>query len=374
MGEFSDCPCPAGGIVFAGCWGGVWRGTRKMLEIVAIVGAVLLGLLLIFLVYRSARTYDAGAHATFITTKNGDFYGALRAPMTIWDPSIKVLRDKHAPDLKIMTADAGGAYFEKSLVNRRTGEISLRIHTCAPRPFLSTTTDKRQLLIKAKVAFNLDVDRIQIPSQMESFGTTLATRIENLFDNAISEFEDQDVFKHQHEIEKRVLIELQNIEEPPEGSQPLGMPLGINVYEAMFSFERPEKPINKDLANGPMAYDNEHLDDLVDMLEKANPATVEVLMRMLELQTKQNIVQMLCKSGGLVAFTASELGLSERTVERAHNGANIMKPADAPAVVAAPAPATPADSPVARPVDPATAYYSLGAPKGQKPAEPAKDA
>jgi hypothetical protein len=273
-----------------------------------------------------------------------------------------------------MTADAGGAYFEKSLVNRRTGEISLRVHTCAPRPFLSTTTDKRQLLIKAKVAFNLDVDRIQIPAQMESFSTTLATRIENLFDNAISEFEDQDVFKHQHEIEKRVLMELQSIEEPPEGSQPLGMPLGLNVYEAMFSFERPAKAINKDPSNGPMAYDNEHLDDLVDMLEKANPATVEVLMRMLELQTKQNIVQMLCKSGGLVAFTASELGLSERTVERAHNGANIMKPADAPAIAAAPAPAAATESPVVRPVDPATAYYGLGAPKGQKPAEPAKDA
>ena len=80
-----------------------------MFEIAAIVGAVLLGLLLIFLVYRAARTYDAGAHATFITTKNGNFYGALRAPMTIWNPSIKVLREKHAPDLKIMTSDPTGA-------------------------------------------------------------------------------------------------------------------------------------------------------------------------------------------------------------------------------------------------------------------------
>lgn len=346
-----------------------------MLEIVAIIVAVLVGLLLAFLVYRSARTYDAGAHATFITTKGGDFYGALRAPMTIWNPSIKVLRDKHAPDIKIMTADTSGGYFEKSLVNRRTGEISLRVHTCAPRPFMSTTTDKRQLLIKPKVAFHLDIDRIQIPTQMESFGTTLTSRIENLFDNAISEYEDQDVFKHQREIEQRVLRELQDIEEPPEGERPTGMPLGIKVYEAMFSFERPQKPINKDLANGPMAYDNEHLDDLVDMLEKANPATVEVLMRMLELQTRQNIVQMLCKSGGLVAFTASELGLSERTVERAHNGANIMKPAEATIIAATPAAApAPGDSPVARPVDPATAYYSLGAPKGQpKVAEPAKD-
>lgn len=345
-----------------------------MLEIAAIAGAVLVGLLLVFLVYRAARTYDAGAHATFITTKNGDFYGALRAPMTIWDPRIKVLRDKHAPELKIMTVDAAGAPYEKSLVNRRTGEISLRVHTCAPRPFLSSTTDKRQLLIKPKVAFQLDVERIQIPTQMETFGATLAARIENLFDNAVSEFEDQDVFKHQREIEQRVLRELRDMEaDPVDGEQPKGMPLGIIVYEAMFSFERPQKPINRDLANGPMGYDNEHLDDLVDMLEKADPRTVDVLLHMLELQTRQNIVQMLCKSGGLVAFTAQELGLSERVVERARYGANIMKPAEPPPVaapVAAQAAAI-ADSPVAKPVDPATAYYSLGAPKGQKPAEAA---
>ena len=158
-----------------------------MFEIAAIVGAVLLGLLLIFLVYRAARTYDAGAHATFITTKNGNFYGALRAPMTIWNPSIKVLREKHAPDLKIMTSDPTGAYFEKSMVNRRNGEISLRVQTCAPRPFMATTTDKRMLLIKPKVAFQLDIDRIQIPTQMESFGTTLCSRIENLFDFTLGE-------------------------------------------------------------------------------------------------------------------------------------------------------------------------------------------
>jgi|GEM_PF-1920664 len=347
-----------------------------MLEIAAIAGAVLLGLLLIFVVYRAARTYDAGAHATFITTKNGDFYGALRAPMTIWDPRIKVLREKHAPTLSFMTTDATGAYYEKSLVNKRNGEITLRVHTCAPRPFHSTTTDKRQLIIKPKVAFQLDIDRIQIPTQMESFGTVLAARIENLFDNAVSEYEDQDVFKHQREIEQRVLREMQEIEFPAEDAQPSGMPLGIKVHEAMFSFERPQKPINKDLANGPMAYDNEHLDDLVDMLEKADPKTVEVLMRMLELQTRQNIVQMLCKSGGLVAFTAQELGLSERTVDRARWGANIMKEMTPPPVAAAaPAPATAqvitAESAAAKPVDPATAYYSLGAPKGQKAADPA---
>jgi hypothetical protein len=339
-----------------------------MLEIAAITGAVLLGLLLIFLVYRAARTYDAGAHSTFITTKGGDFYGALRAPITLWDPRIKVLRDRNAPAITIITQDASGAYYEKPLVNRRTGEISLRVHTVSPRPFVTRTSDKRQLVIKAKVAFQLDIDRIVIPTQMENFGSALASRVENLFDNAIGEHEDQDVFAKQRDIEASVLRQLQDIEFPEDANHAQGMQLGIKVYEAMFSYEPAVKALNKDPSNGPMAYDNEHLDDLVDMLEKANPATVEVLMRMLELQTRQNIVQMLCKSGGLVAFTASELGLSERTVERAANGANIMKPAANSGIVEA-ATATAVDSPVAKPVDPATAYYSLGAPKGQKHAE-----
>ncbi len=340
-----------------------------MLEIGAIVIAVLLGALLVFFVYQASRTYNAGAHATFLTTKGGDFYGALRAPVTLWDPRVKVLRDRHAPDITIMTTDASGAnYFEKTLVNRRTGEISLRVHTCAPRPFVTRTSDKRQLLIKPKVSFQLDIERIQIPSQLDAFGATLGSRIENLFDNAIGSMEDQDVFARQREVEHSVLQQLVDMENQSDPSQVTAMPLGIKIYEAMFSFESPQKPISKDGANGPMGYDNEHLDDLVDMLEKAEPKTVETLLRMMEMQTRQNIVDMLCKSGGLVAFTASELGLSDRTVDRASNGMNIMKPAAFPA--AAPSNgATDPTAPVqqAAPVDPAQAYYALGAPKGKQP-------
>jgi hypothetical protein len=340
-----------------------------MAELAAVLIAVLLAGLLIFLIYRAARTYDAGAHATYITTKGGDFYGALRAPITLWDPTIKVLRDRHAPDITIMTVGADGTqYFEKTLVNRRTGEISLRVHTCAPRPFVARTSDKRQLLIKAKVSFQLDVDRIQIPSQMEAFGTTLGARIENLFDNAIGELEDQDVFARQREIETRVLRELLEMEGQTDPNAGTGMPLGIKIYEAMFSYEPFAKELNKDPSNGPMAYDNEHLDDLVDMLEKANPQTVEVLLRMLELQTRQNIVSMLCKSGGLVAFTATELGLSDRAVDRTHHGVNVMRPQAQSVMTVTPnGSADVAAAPTAAPVSPAQAYYGLGAPKGSQP-------
>src|SRR5690606_25438965 len=114
----------------------------------------------------------------------------------------------------------------------------------------------------------------QIPTQMEAFGATFGARIENLFDNAIGEMEDQEVFARQREIETRVLRELQAFEAPDEAHEAAGMPMGVHIYEATFSYEPVAKQSNKDGAAGPMGYDNEHLDDLVDMLEKANPQTV----------------------------------------------------------------------------------------------------
>ena len=82
------------------------------------------------------------------------------------------------------------------------------------------------------------------------------------------------------------------------------------------------------------------------------------------------------QAGGHTSANARNDRLGETAVDgpngdRASNGANIMKaaafpPADAPAPVLNTAIA----SPVAPPVDPATAYYNLGAPKGQKAVVP----
>jgi hypothetical protein len=88
---------------------------------------------------------------------------------------------------------------------------------------------------------------------------------------------------------------------------------------------------------------------------------------MMELQTRQNIVDMLCKSGGLVAFTAPELGLSERAIDRSKSGINIMKPVP-PEASAAPV-VSGGDGGAAMPIEPPTyqqlaaAYYGLGPPK-----------
>jgi hypothetical protein len=305
-----------------------------VVPILLIVIASLLALLLIFLMYKAMRSYDAGQHATFVTTRKGEFHGALRAPTTLWNPSIKVMREKSAPDISIITSDPSGTeYFEKSLVTRRTGEISLRVHTCAPRPFISRTRDKRTLRIKARVSFQLDIDRIDIPSQMQAFGANLGTRVENLFDNAIGSLNDEQVFASQTDIETKVLRQMQDTEFPPEAAHPNGMPLGIKVYEAIFSYEPVDDGSSLDDGQGlrgAMEYPRGAMDDIASMLKEADPRALDALLKMMDMQMKQNIVQMLCESGGLVAFTAQELGLTEHPVVRARSGIVPMTPPPAP--------------------------------------------
>lgn len=351
-----------------------------MLEIIAVIIALLLLGLFAFLIYRAMRTYDAGAHATFITSKNGEYYGALRAPITLWDPSIKVLKDRNAPDMTFITHDASGSdYYEKSLVKKRTGEISLRVHTAAPRPFVSRTVENRQLLIKTRVAFQLDVDRIQIPTQMQAFGATLGSRIENLFDNAIGEYTNEEVRAKQGEIEDKVLRQLQDIEYPPDQTHPPGMPLGIKVYEATFSYEAVQTPAAEGAGRGgAMSYTAEDIDDLADMLAKTDPQSLDMIRYMMELQTRQNIVEALCKSGGLVAFTAQELGLSERVIERARSGANIMAPqieaAARPSANGAGAEKGEGEATsTGSTQDAAAAYYAMGAPRANKSSPKSSD-
>ena len=49
---------------------------------------------------------------------------SLRAPVTLWNPTIRVLKGKHAPNLTFLTSDpAGTQFYEESLVVRKTVDV-----------------------------------------------------------------------------------------------------------------------------------------------------------------------------------------------------------------------------------------------------------
>lgn len=302
------------------------------------VGALLLLILLIVLIYRSSRTFDASPNHTYVVQSEGEIAGALREPATLWDPKMSVLRDKNAPDIAFPAQrPQTGEYYMRSLVNKRTGRFSLTVNTCTPRPFRSMTLDRHTMEITANVVFRIDIERIHIPSQLENFGATLSNRIENLFDNEISKLRDEEVRGKQFEIETAVTRSLRDIEEQVDDDEMMaGMPLGIKVYEANFSFREVDLAAEAQIAasgdgsrpSGPLWVDVTHIDRLADTLEHRTPEVRDAVMRLIELQTRQNVIELMCKSGGLVAFTAKELGLSDLATEIAgdRNGHNRMQP------------------------------------------------
>ncbi|MFC7290372.1 hypothetical protein [Hirschia litorea] len=307
-----------------------------VMTILVLIGAVLLVALLGVLIYRASRTFDANPNHTYVVQSEGEIVGALREPATLWDPKMSVLRDKDAPDITYPARKAQtGEFYTRSLVNRRTGRISLTVNTCTPKPFRSITLDRHQLEITANVVFRLDIERIHICSQLDNFGATLSNRIENLFDNEITSCRDEDIRAQQTRIEQSVTQALRSIEEDAKGDNMLnGMPLGIKIYEANFSFSEIDTMAEAQAAHagpegrpiGPIWIDQQHIDKLADTLSDRTPEVRDAVMRMIELQTRQNIVEILSKSGGLVAFTAKELGLNDilSDTKEERGGANRM--------------------------------------------------
>ena len=288
--------------------------------VISIAGLLLLGGL-ITLIYRTSRTFDANPNQTYIVQHKGDIAGALREPATLWSPSMTVLRDKKAPHITFPAMrEKTGEVYTRSLVDKNSGRISLMVNTCTPKPFNALTIDGHTLEITAHVVFRLDIERIHIPAQLDNFGATLSNRIVNLFDNEISRMRDEEVRGRQGEIEASVTKTLREIELNPDDQLMAGMPLGIKIYEANFSFKDASAQMELDAAHaqakgegptGPVWLDVTRIDRLADALDHRPPEVRDALMRLVELQTRQNIVETLCKSGGLVAFTAKELGLND---------------------------------------------------------------
>ena len=293
------------------------------------VAAFLLLVGLIVLIYRNVRTYDANPNQTYIVQHKGEIAGALREPATLWSPSMSILRDKKAPTISFPAKkEKSGEIYSRSLVEKQTGRVSLSVNTCSPPNFNSVTVDGHVLDISAHVVFRIDIERIHIPSQLDNFGATLANRIENLFDNEITRLKDEEVRANQAEIEGRVTSALREIELSNDDQLLSGMPLGIKVYEASFSFRDPLNDPVSDASGamsegkplGPVWLDAARIDKLADVLTDRSPEVRDAVMRIVELQTRQNIVEMICKSGGLVAFTAKELGLNDLVGDQTLDG------------------------------------------------------
>lgn len=229
-----------------------------------------------------------------------------------------------------------------------SGAISLRIFTTAPFPFTTVTNDGHEVTVTASVSFCVNRDRVTDLARLGDFGDHFERRIQAAFSRAIGRRQDAQLRESHHEIEREVTEEIASLE--TAGSTP-GVALGVSVFDACFSYRAGSTlPSDVIMASRPMVSDEAgpsqdktgaatwrlalapvaaptdlsapgtetpgtmqllgtDLDKLLDQLRERSPEQIATLLRLMEMQTRQNIVSILARSGGLVVYSARELGL-----------------------------------------------------------------
>ena len=99
---------------------------------------------------------------------------------------------------------------------------------------------------------------------------------------------------------------------PADGADtPPGSPQRVALAPAA---SRGESATHASETPGAMQFLGTDLDKLLDQFRDRSPEQIATLLSLMEMQTRQNIVSMLSKSGGLVVFSARELGLEGNPV------------------------------------------------------------
>ena len=282
--------------------------------------------------YVVARFYEARTDRTFMTHDDRGFKRALQGKGVLWNYEESVVRGSSAPKVEYVAMDpATGGRKLTSLMEPRTGAISLRPKFCAPLPFTAMTVDSHAMQIDARVQFSLNRDLLKYVYQLEDFALALENRIQSAFRAEIGRLKDEELRAQQQMVAERVIELLRRQEREGDEAGEAGMALGVNFHVASFSFAEPDYETGgapgavagalaaggatagvaaaRARAQGVLALRPQQLDQLADVFNGRDPAATRALLTLLELQTRQNIAEALASSGQLVVVTAQELGL-----------------------------------------------------------------
>ncbi|MEL7480994.1 MAG: hypothetical protein AAGJ29_05500 [Pseudomonadota bacterium] len=249
------------------------------------------------------------------------------------------------------------SYDQRALM-QPTGEISLRQQAFSLGEFRAVTKDRHHMAVFVKIWFRLDRDRLHETAKFDDFGKMLEERIKALIREEFGERNDEELRGQRSPVRTRLLEQLQAFES--EGGDTRTAPLGITVFDLSFDFEerrdvqtryhkanRPsangsatlqdpatsrgqtvptEIDVNEPAVDfilnnglerltGAMHFTEQDIDRVADVFKNRTPEQTEAILRLMELQTRQNIVEILALSRTTFPVTTKELGIEDgRTV------------------------------------------------------------
>ncbi|KDA03627.1 hypothetical protein [Hyphomonas oceanitis] len=326
------------------------------LIISVLVALLVVGSVVAAFLYRTrVPSLVPGDDETYLIRNTDGRIQALTADMKIKPEDPRIVQFQNRKQLRFPVYDPRFNALSHDRLVTDSGAISLRIHTTTPFPFTAITNDGHTVTVTPSVSFGVAPARVTDLARLGDFGDQFERRIRSAFSGAIGRRKDEQLRESHHKIESEVTEELAGIE---TGTDALGVPLGITVFEARFSYRdgaalpsevviapdmgataampvtsadgadtapdspqrvalaasRGESPAHTSETPGAMQFLGTDLDKLLDQFRDRSPEQIATLLSLMEMQTRQNIVSMLSKSGGLVVFSARELGLEGNPV------------------------------------------------------------
>ncbi|MEO1475539.1 MAG: hypothetical protein AAFS13_04080 [Pseudomonadota bacterium] len=332
------------------------------LIVLGVIGLVLIAALIGVLIWRQRPQpvlLMADDNQTYLVRDlEGGSPRALERPEKILDPESFVVKPvAEQRQLAFCNYDETTGQARLCRLMSEDGAVSLRLQTGAPRPFMAYTKDRHPVQVFAKLRFRLDRGRLIDAASFDDFAAVLEDRIQSALRAEIGARKDEELREDQAVITQAVAAQLQAFE--AGDSQLTGAPLGITVFDMSFHYEevsgtsahrlQPVQiadalatdtdgetadilPLNLpgpvhavsglgdgNALPGAMQFSELQLDKIGDVFNDRPPEATAALLRLIELQTQQNIVEILSQSGGLVVMTAKELGLDADILKRSQS-------------------------------------------------------
>ncbi len=310
-----------------------------MIEIAKIAVWVLLGLALLYLIW---KFYQTRVDFTYMTHNDQGFRQALKGRGFLLDPEEFIVKGPNAPKIEFVALDpASGQRKLVPLMTQKTGAINLRPQFCVPLPFSATTADDHSIVVEARVQFSLNRDKMFFVYNVQDFGLALETRIQSAVRAEVGKREDQQLRAGLGEVEEGAVKRLRQAEDDGDEAHEIGIALGVKFHGVSFSYKTADEFAATGqipgLAGAPLAegapaaahaeraramgrpgalsLTPQQLDKLADQFRSQTPQSTQALLAMLEMQTRQNIAEALAASGQLIVVTPQELGLAGATVQ-----------------------------------------------------------
>ena len=287
---------------------------------------------------------------TYIVVDSEGFKESLESSKFVWAPISWVLKGPSAPNFCYETIDPSDLDAKStatSLLDRKTGKVNLQVqhYTCPPFPV--ETADPKTVIVTVELTFKLDPLRLNETMKLGNFGRMLRSRLEEGFREEFGKTDDRFLGREKASIRKNI-IDILKVRED------LRQPIGVDFIDVAFQISRPDRfassqsnvvnlPISSN-TNDETSQDNsipinmapqlkriedideQKLDSIRDTFlfdndnkelpmsheeqSKSFQYANEMLLKILEMQARQNIAQTLVNSGSLMILSNEDLGIN----------------------------------------------------------------